>query len=220
MDINRLGGIIEEKDENGLITNIYKEKNPSEEIDMIGVLGNSYTYIIDEYGTAYAPENYIQDNYTEGKYKEKYERLDRKTEGDVVKFDSYGYMYETLGLNTRVYNMFFAETTENDQYAKSYWLASPGVFGGGSNADFGLGAVRGGVVFSGFGDAFGSNGHWFADGMAVRPVAVLQSGITINQVEKSENQEEHEIDWTENNTNTLRGSGNVEEGIGYVDSKS
>ena len=88
--------------------------------------------------------------------------------------------------------MLFAETTDADNFAKSYWLASPGSYNVGSNAFFGPGAVNGGGVCRGYSSAFASNGRCYAGRMAVRPVVVLKSGVSI---EKSANQEEHEESW-------------------------
>ena len=133
----------------------------------------------------YAPENYMIDE--RGADPE-----DEKINGDTVKYDSYGYMYESLGLNSRVSNMLFAETTDADNFAKSYWLASPGSCDDGSRAYFGPGAVRGGGVCRGGSYAFVSVGACSAYRMAVRPVVVLKSGVSI---EKSANQEEHEESW-------------------------
>ena len=67
-----------------------------------------------------------------------------------------------------------------------FWLASPGVDGNCGYADFGLGAVYGGFVFSDYGDAFGSNGGWDVVGKAVRPVGILKSDIPIKDLPISE----------------------------------
>ena len=227
-DINRLGGIVEEKNEQGVVTKIYKESNQSEEIDVLGFLGRTYQYKeTNGRGTKdYAPENYMQDKYLNesysGPYREKYEALTRKSVGDNEPLTAYGYMYETLGVNERIYNMLFSETTEADNYSKSYWLASPGVYDDSSYAYFGPGAVVDGGVYSGYCSLFRSDGRWVAYGMAVRPVVVLESEITIDQLGegKLENQAEHEVDWTDDNNNPVRADDYVEGTTGQVDAQS
>ena len=92
-------------------------------------------------------------------------------------------------VSERVWDMLFAGTTNSSSYAKSYWLASPGVFAYSGYAYFGPGAVGGGLTGSG-GTLFDSNGLWYARGFAVRPVVVLKSNVTIDQVPKIEDQEE------------------------------
>ena len=62
----------------------------------------------------------------------------------------------------------------------------------GSYAVVGPGAVDGGRVYRGIYAAFDSDGGCDANRMAVRPVVVLKSGVSI---EKSANQEEHEESW-------------------------
>ena len=225
-DINRLGGIVEEKNEQGVVTKIYKESNPSEEIDVGGFLRRTYQYKeTNGRGTKdYAPENYMQDKYLNesysGPYREKYEALTRKSVGDNEPLTAYGYMYETLGVNERIYNMLFSETTEADNYSKSYWLASPGVNDDSSFAGFGPGVVAVGNVASGF-SLFYSGGRWTTSGMAVRPVVVLESEITIDQLGegKLENQAEHEVDWTDDNNNPARAGDYVEGTTGQVDAQ-
>ena len=121
---------------------------------------------------------------------------DRPT-GQSVNADAYMFLYTTtMGGDTRaeyvserVWDMLFAGTTNSSSYAKSYWLASPGVFAYSGYAYFGPGAVGGGLTGSG-GTLFDSNGLWYARGFAVRPVVVLKSNVTIDQVPKIEDQEE------------------------------
>lgn len=62
-------------------------------------------------------------------------------------------------------------------------LASPGVYANPDNyANFGPGAVNGGNVNRG-NNMFNSNGNWYANGMAVRPVASINCGyIIINYI--------------------------------------
>ena len=59
-------------------------------------------------------------------------------------------------------------------------LASPGSYDNGSNAGFGPGAVINGNVYCGNGGTFNSNGNWNANRLAVRPVASIHCGYTIN----------------------------------------
>ena len=165
-------------------------------------------------------DKYLNESYS-GPYREKYEALTRKSVGDNEPLTAYGYMYETLGVNERIYNMLFSETTEADNYSKSYWLASPGVNDNSGGARFGPGGVGGGLVFSGISNLFDSDGVWYAYVMAVRPVVVLESEITIDQLGegKLENQAEHEVDWTDDNNNPVRADDYVEGTTGQVDAQ-
>ena len=84
-DINRVGGITVANNK------VYKTDDPTQtNIDEMGFLGNSYTYKSGDY----APENYMNDVYKTS--------VVRKKVGDEVNFDSYGYTYESLGVNTRI----------------------------------------------------------------------------------------------------------------------
>lgn len=118
------------------------------------------------------------------------------TAGTTVDADAWMFMYTTDGetradyISERVYDMLFADTTESSNYAKSYWLASPGVFAGSGFVDFGPGAVGGGFAHSGGGNLFVSDGGWVAYGFTVRPVVVLKSDITIEQIQKIDDQTE------------------------------
>ena len=81
--------------------------------------------------------------------------------------------------------MLIAGTTDEDNNAKAYWLASPGVYAPSGNAAFGPGVVRGGGAASGTA-LFYSGGLWDARGCAVRPVVVLKSNIKVDQIHKIE----------------------------------
>ena len=73
------------------------------------------------------------------------------------------------------------------------WLASPGVCVYSSNARFGPGVV---FDFAGTGRfIFLSNGNWFADRFAVRPVVSLKSDVTTAEVKKLDNQNVTEDTW-------------------------
>ena len=119
------------------------------------------------------------------------------TAGTTVNGDSYGFMYDydgyqSLGIDIdeRTYDMLFAGTTEDANFAKSYWLASPGVGARSGSAYFGPGIVTGGRADSGICDLFDSDGDWYAYGFAVRPVVVLKSNVTVDQIQVIEDQTE------------------------------
>ena len=117
------------------------------------------------------------------------------TAGEKVNADAWMFMYTTDGttradyIDERVYDMLFKDTTEDGNYAKSYWLASPGVNAVSSYAYFGPGAVYDGGAGSGY-SLFNSGDDWNASGFAVRPVVVLKSNITVEQIQVIEDQTE------------------------------
>ena len=113
---------------------------------------------------------------------------------------------QSLGtsINERGYNMLFEGTTEDANYAKSYWLASSGVDVDSDYAIFGPGVVGYGGVGSRY-TLFISYGLWNANGFAVRPVVILKSDVTVNDVHKIADQTEQE--WNTEGGN-LYGSGN------------
>ena len=123
----------------------------------------------------------------------------RATAGTEVNGDAYGFMYDyeeyqSLGIDIdkRTYDMLFAGTTDEDNYAKAYWLASPGVFANSDYAGFGPGVVSNGMATSGGYYLFYSDGRWYAVGFAVRPVVVLKSDIKESQLKVLEGVEEPE----------------------------
>ena len=134
--------------------------------------------------TNYPSYTYVSSDYTP----EGAATLTHATAGEKVTADAWMFMYTTDGetradyVPERVYDMLFAGTTESSNYSKSYWLASPGVGAGSDRAGFGPGAVDGGDADSGNG-LFVSDGYWFAGGFAVRPVVVLKSSVTVDQLE-------------------------------------
>ena len=115
---------------------------------------------------------------------------------------------QSLGtsINERGYNMLFEGTTGDANSAKSYWLASSGVNAGSGIAGFGPGVVYYGGVFSGR-NLFYSKGTWYAGGFAVRPVVILKSDVTVNDVHKIADQTEQE--WNTEGGNSY-GSGNYD----------
>ena len=115
------------------------------------------------------------------------------TAGTKINGDAYGFIYnyeayQSLGIDIdkRTYDMLFAGTTDEDNNAKSYWLASPGVYALSGYACFGPGVVFDGDAYSGGNNLFGSDGGWYAGGCAVRPVVVLKSNIKVDQIHKIE----------------------------------
>ena len=104
--------------------------------------------------------------------------------------------------------MLFSGTTSDANYAKSYWLASSGVRAYSSNADFGPGRVDDGFVYSGD-YLFNSDGNWFADGLAVRPVVYLNSEITVEDLHVIDGQEDN---WSAYSNGDAVASGNSSNG--------
>ena len=96
--------------------------------------------------------------------------------------------------NTTLGSLLFDKTTDDGNYAKAYWLASPGVVVISSVAGFGPGDVDD-LAGTG-GNDFYSGGIWNADGDAVRPVVSLKSDVTTAQVKKSANQGITEDAWS------------------------
>ena len=134
--------------------------------------------------TSYPSYTYTAEDYTP----EGAATLTHATAGEKVTADAWMFMYTTDGetradyVPERVYDMLFAGTTESSNYSKSYWLASPGVYAFSGVARFGPGAVGSGSAGSGY-YLFDSGGDWLANGYAVRPVVVLKSSVTVDQLE-------------------------------------
>ena len=91
--------------------------------------------------------------------------------------------------NTRLKNMLF-ENVEAET-GKAYWLASRGVYAYPDDdyAAFGLGIVYdgGGMTIAGIGIyTFSSDGHEidYSDAASVRPVVLLESDITVEEIQK------------------------------------
>ena len=88
--------------------------------------------------------------------------------------------------------MLFEGTTISDNYVKSYWLASSGISAESGEADFSPGIVLSGGVTLYDSKLFISDGGWNAYGCAVRPVVILKSNLTVNDVHKIADQQEEE----------------------------
>lgn len=136
------------------------------------------------------------------------------TAGTKINGDAYGFMYDYDGyrelgidIDKRTYDMLFAGTTDEDNYAKAYWLASPGVYAFSGNAGFGPGVVSDGTATSGRYYLFISGGAWVAYGFAVRPVVVLKSNIKVDQIHKIEDPVEEQ--WSTEGGNGY-GSGRID----------
>lgn len=175
-DINKACGV---KVENNTV---YLESDTSKtNIDEWKVLGQTYTYTASDY----TPESYI-----DGKK--------NATAGEPV--TATGYYYDITSMagtaigNTTLGSLLFDKTTSDGNYAKAYWLASPGVLAYSSIAGFGPGGVD---DYAGTGDGdFFSYGSWRADRYAVRPVVSLKSDVMTAQVKKSANQGITEDAWS------------------------
>ena len=192
-NINNVLGVKVESDK------VYFESDPSTNIDMLGVFGNTYTYTSEDY----SPESYIN-----GK--------NQATEGEIVPKDgeAYAYMYDYTGTmattigNTTIGSLLFEGTQSGDKYAKSYWLASPGALVDSGCAIFGPGFVGSGDVGSG-GDLFRSYGIWRAYRFAVRPVVYLNFDVTVEQIQKTTGST---TPWSYDNSLSVAGSGDASNG--------
>ena len=189
-EINRLIGVTVD------YTNkkVYANSNPDKNIDEYGVLGNQYTYTADEY----TPESYI-DNKSHATAGEK---TDPAT--------AYAYQWGNLTIGDTLKTMLFNGTTNDANFAKSYWLASSGVRAGSSYAGFGPGFVYGGYVASD-GGLFDSDGDWGAVGLAVRSVVYLNSEVTVEDLHVIDGQEDN---WsTYNNSDSQAAIGEASNGL-------
>ena len=88
---------------------------------------------------------------------------------------------------------------------KPYWFASSGAIVDSGSAVFGLGHVLSGDVYFGYNVMFGSNGSEDNDHSAVRPIVILKSDVTVNDVHKIADQTEQE--WNTEGVNSY-GNGN------------
>lgn len=95
--------------------------------------------------------------------------------------------------NTTLGSLLFDKTTDDDNYAKEYWLASPGILKRYHDVDFGPGCVDESANKGGY--LFHSDGEWYAYGKGVRPVVSLKCDVTKAQVKKLANQSITEDDW-------------------------
>ncbi len=98
----------------------------------------SYTYKNEDY----APENYLLKKYSGNS---KYSSLAKKSEGNSIQGSAY--MIGKPENDETITKMIFDGTAEENNYVKSYWLASPRVGFNSGLAYFGPGAVIGGSDF-------------------------------------------------------------------------
>ena len=179
MTIEDINKACEVKVENNTV---YLESDTSKtNIDGWKVLGQTYTYTASDYTPA---------SYIDGKK--------NAIAGETV--TATGYYYDITSMtgtkigNTTLGSLLFDKTTDDGNYAKVYWLASPGVGVDSSYAYFGPGFVG---DFAGTGlNYFYSYGHWNAAWGAVRPVVSLKSDVTTAQVKKLANQSITEDAWS------------------------
>ena len=192
-DINTALGIVKEG-------NVVYKKNDSSKtnIDQWGVLGQTYTYKSGDY----SPESYLNG--------------ENATVGDTVTGTAYYYNYTDSNIidqNSTLWKVLFDGTTSDKNYAKSYWMASPGVAVlprryarcvsvvtcdsvsvdvGSSRAVFGPGIVGMGDAGIGY-YTFGSDGDVRDGCFSVRPVVSLKSNITESEIAITTGAE---TDWT------------------------
>ena len=181
-DINKACGVKAEGNTVYLASDT--EKN---NIDQAGIRREgTYNYIASDY----TPESYIdgKKNATAGK----------TVTAAAYSYDITSMKNKTIGKeNVTLGSLLFDKTTDDDNYVKSYWLASPGVSVVifpcyGTYVYFGPGYVESNA---GIGNAnFKPNGSWSAYRLAVRPVISLKSDVTTVQVKKLANQTED--DWS------------------------
>ncbi len=173
-DITRTLGITIDKENN----KAYKTEDPSKaDLPFQGSFGQTYTYK----SGYYAPENYLKATYLTN---QKYQKLENKKAGDPVNGTAYMLLYTENAVveqGSTVYDLLFKGTTSSENYAKSYWLASPGVIVDSVVAYFGPGYVYRGGARSGYA-LFYSNGRWRARELGVRPVISLQSGVSVDDI--------------------------------------
>ena len=155
---------------------------------------------IDAVVTSYPSYNYQSGDYSPESYpNEVSSQIGQKVQANKYYYDitdegglNYSYMREIgSSISERGYNMLFEGTTGDENNAKSYWLASSGVSAASYGAYFGPGCVDGGGVLSG-GNLFGSDGYEGWNYFAVRPVVILRSDVTVNDVHKMVDQTEQE----------------------------
>ncbi len=106
---------------------------------------------------------------------------------------NYDYM-QSLGstISERGYNML-SEETAGSGMLKPYWLASSGVYAYSDYAFFGPGGVNGNLVaLGGILELFNSLGGKDFNYSAVRPIVILKSGVTVDDVHKIADQQEEE----------------------------
>ena len=186
-EINRLiGGITVDYENNAVYSNADKTTSIGKTTDSL-----NYTYQEGDY----SPKSYIEKT--------------TETKGESISADCYVYAWANLAISDTLKTILFSGTTEDANFAKSYWLASSGVRANSSGAYFGPGVVGGGGVGSVYG-LFYSYGGWGAGGFAVRPVVYLNSEVTVEDLHVIDGQEDN---WsTYNNSNPQVASGNSSNG--------
>ena len=151
---------------------------------------SSYTYQSGDY----SPESYPS---TVGS-----DQIGTKVQANAYQYDitdgselNYKYLQSLDStISERGYNMLFEGTAESSE-SKPYWLASSGVYARSYVAYFGPGAVSNGNV------VLDNNVYLFISGdseidraYAVRPVVILKSDVTVDDVHKIPDQTEQEWD--------------------------
>ena len=181
MTIEDINKACEVKVENNTV---YLESDTSKTtLDGGKVLGQTYTYTASDYTPA---------SYIDGKK--------NATAGETVTGTAYWYDITSMkdkkveGGDVTLGSLLFDKTTDDGNYAKVYWLASPGVNVSSSFAFFGPGFVADDAGTGGY--FFSSDGYWNANRDAVRPVVSLKSDVTTAQVKKSANQGITEDAWS------------------------
>jgi Tfp pilus assembly protein PilE len=175
-DITHALGITIDKENN----KAYKTADSTKaELPYVGFFGQTYTYKSGDY----APENYMGTG--------------SKRVGDVVEGSAYMLPITEASVveqESKLYEVLFKGTTEEERYSKTYWLASVGVYISGSScAFFSPGGVNGGIAAAGGDGLFGSHGNYVEYWMAVRPVISLKSDITVENIKVINGTEE---EWT------------------------
>lgn len=185
-DITNALGITINKENNTATNSSGEQLKDMEEYQ--GFFGIPYNYKAEDY----APENYMIEQYGENLK----EGLTEKKVGDSAKnilddgYDNSAYMINygspnVVDPNSKLYEMLFKGTTGNEGYAKSYYVASSGVFvdAEGGGAYFGPGVVAYGRATAGGTGLFYSDGGRGAFRLAVRPIVTLGANISEGDIE-------------------------------------
>ncbi len=163
------------------VTGVTEQRIPEVNLDMYyeGDYGEiQYGYPYGPINNQYTPESWIngeQRTTVQGTVNGYYYTVNGKVASDAPSVDL---------SNTRAYNMLF-DNTEYQQ-GKAYWVASPGVCAKSDFAGFGPAMVRifGDVAFAGTRYTFYSSGDGNNNSLAVRPVVILKSDVTSENIPK------------------------------------
>ena len=188
-DITRALGITIDK-ENNKAYKTTADGNRIEITSYYGDFGKTYTYKSGDH----APENWLNEK---GDTTQK-----RKKVGDTVEGSLYSIPIteeSVVKQGSVLYNMLFKATTESENWAKSYWLASPGVHVTTSGVSFGIGEVIDGDVSAGRGN-FADFGGSLEKNAAIRPLVSLKSDITVEQIKVTTGSEP---DWETKISNSI-----------------